>query len=35
VVTSINPGETEAVAENRAVAFTQSFLPLLDSYIPR
>lgn len=35
VVTSINPGETETVAENRAVAFTQSFLPLLDSYIPR
>jgi EpsI family protein len=35
VVTSINAGETETVAENRAVAFTQSFLPLLDSYIPR
>ena len=35
VVTSINRGETETVAENRAVALTQSFLPLLDSYIPR
>jgi EpsI family protein len=35
VVTSINSGETETVAENRAVAFTQSVLPLLDSYVPR
>jgi EpsI family protein len=35
VVTNIKLGETESSAENRAVAFTQSFLPLLDSYIPR
>ena len=35
VITAINPGESETVAENRAVAFTQNFLPLLDSYVPR
>ena len=35
VVTSINPGETEIAAENHAVAFTESSLPVLDSYIPR
>ena len=35
VVTSINRGETEAAAENRAVAFIHDFLPSLDSYIPR
>lgn len=35
VVTPIKPGETESLAENRAVVLTQSFLPLLDSYIPR
>jgi EpsI family protein len=35
IVTPIKLGETESSAESRAVAFTQSFLPLLDSYIPR
>jgi EpsI family protein len=35
VITPIDRDETEAIAENRAVAFTQHVVPLLDSYIPR
>jgi EpsI family protein len=35
VVTSINRGESETAAENRAEAFIHDFLPSLESYIPR
>jgi hypothetical protein len=35
VITPIDKDETEEIAENRAVAFTQHVVPLLDSYIPR
>jgi EpsI family protein len=35
VTTLVQPGETNSVAQDRAVRFAQELLPLLDRYIPR
>jgi EpsI family protein len=35
VLTSVENGETEAHAENRAIRFTQEAAPQLDAYLPR
>lgn len=35
VITRIEQGESEESAGSRAVLFTQSLIPLLDSYVPR